>query len=174
MRGSESNRWNSDAIHRLGVRSAHPAGGDNDPCPARQEKRAAGEALIREVDDLSCQSWNERMWANGGPVDPTPSIDQASNAAIRGSRSAARAARRHARSTSPPCLTSPPPACTTSPAVCDARSAARPTDDRLPSCCSWRLVNGRSHDPTDPPPQHGDALRQLAGILWRRAGGSDR
>ncbi|MCC8937434.1 hypothetical protein H8A99_13365 [Bradyrhizobium sp. Arg68] len=43
------------------------------------EKRAAGEALIREADDLSCQSWNERMWADGGPVDPSPSIDQAIN-----------------------------------------------------------------------------------------------
>ncbi|WP_375782956.1 hypothetical protein ACE10Z_23870 [Bradyrhizobium sp. Pha-3] len=44
------------------------------------EKRAAGEALIREADDLACQSWNERMWADGGPVDPSPSIDQAVNA----------------------------------------------------------------------------------------------
>ncbi|WP_456861195.1 hypothetical protein [Bradyrhizobium sp. USDA 4503] len=44
------------------------------------EKRAAGEALIREADDLLCQSWNERMWADGGPVDPSPSIDQAINA----------------------------------------------------------------------------------------------
>ncbi|GIQ78342.1 hypothetical protein BraRD5C2_67920 [Bradyrhizobium sp. RD5-C2] len=44
------------------------------------EKRAAGEDLIREADDLLCQSWNERMWADGGPVDPSPSIDQAINA----------------------------------------------------------------------------------------------
>ena len=43
------------------------------------EKRAAGEALIREADDLSCQSWNERMWSDGGPVDPSPLIDQAIN-----------------------------------------------------------------------------------------------
>ncbi|MCC8947420.1 hypothetical protein H8A97_20435, partial [Bradyrhizobium sp. Arg62] len=41
------------------------------------EKRAAGEALIREADELLCQSWNERMWADGGPVDPSPSIDWA-------------------------------------------------------------------------------------------------
>jgi hypothetical protein len=34
------------------------------------ETRAAGEAMIREADDLLCQSWNERMWADGGPVDP--------------------------------------------------------------------------------------------------------
>ncbi|MGX1352328.1 hypothetical protein AB7M49_005937 [Bradyrhizobium elkanii] len=44
------------------------------------EKRAAGEALIREADELLCQSWNEKMWADGGPVDPSPSIDQAINA----------------------------------------------------------------------------------------------
>jgi hypothetical protein len=43
------------------------------------EKRAAGEALIREADDLACQSWNERMWADGGPIDPSPTIDQAIN-----------------------------------------------------------------------------------------------
>jgi phage FluMu protein Com len=43
------------------------------------EKRAAGEALIREADSLSCQSWNERMWADGGPIDPSPTIDQAIN-----------------------------------------------------------------------------------------------
>ncbi|MBR0871158.1 hypothetical protein JQ633_12370 [Bradyrhizobium tropiciagri] len=43
------------------------------------EKRVAGEALIREADDLACQSWNERMWSDGGPIDPSPSIDQAIN-----------------------------------------------------------------------------------------------
>ena len=43
------------------------------------EKRRVGEALIREADDLACQSWNERMWSNGGPVDPSPTIDQAIN-----------------------------------------------------------------------------------------------
>lgn len=34
------------------------------------EARAEGEALIRKADKLLCESWNERMWANGGPVDP--------------------------------------------------------------------------------------------------------
>jgi hypothetical protein len=32
-----------------------------------EEKRAAGAALIREADGLACQSWSERMWADGGP-----------------------------------------------------------------------------------------------------------
>jgi hypothetical protein len=43
------------------------------------EKRADGEALIREADNLACQSWNERMWSDGGPVDPSPTVDQAIN-----------------------------------------------------------------------------------------------
>src|SRR5882757_4174925 len=41
------------------------------------EKRREGEALIREADNLACQSWNERMWSDGGPIDPSPSVDQA-------------------------------------------------------------------------------------------------
>jgi hypothetical protein len=43
------------------------------------EMRAAGEALIREADNLACQSWNERMWADGGPIDQSATIDQAIN-----------------------------------------------------------------------------------------------
>ena len=41
------------------------------------EKRRIGAALMREADVLACQSWNERMWSNVGPVDPSPTIDQA-------------------------------------------------------------------------------------------------
>ena len=43
------------------------------------EARAQGEALIREADNLSCQSWNERMWSAGEPIDPSPTIEQAIN-----------------------------------------------------------------------------------------------
>jgi hypothetical protein len=43
------------------------------------EKRSEGEALIREADSLLCQSWNEKMWSDGGPIDPSPTIDQAIN-----------------------------------------------------------------------------------------------
>ncbi|KRP85963.1 hypothetical protein AOQ73_36410 [Bradyrhizobium pachyrhizi] len=32
--------------------------------------------MIREADELLFQSWNW-MWADGGPVDPSPSIDWA-------------------------------------------------------------------------------------------------
>jgi phage FluMu protein Com len=43
------------------------------------EARAKGEALIRQADKLLCESWNERMWADGGPIDPSPTVDQAIN-----------------------------------------------------------------------------------------------
>lgn len=45
------------------------------------EARAKGEALIRTADWLLCESWNERMWADGGPIDPSPTVDQAINGA---------------------------------------------------------------------------------------------
>jgi hypothetical protein len=43
------------------------------------ELRERGEALIREADSLACQSWNERMWSDGGPIDPSPTVGQAIN-----------------------------------------------------------------------------------------------
>ncbi|MBP0112802.1 hypothetical protein [Bradyrhizobium vignae] len=43
------------------------------------EARAKGEALIKQADRLLCESWNERMWADGGPIDPSPTVDQAIN-----------------------------------------------------------------------------------------------
>jgi hypothetical protein len=44
-----------------------------------EQKRRVGEALIREADNLACQSWNEKMWSDGGPIDPSPTIEQAIN-----------------------------------------------------------------------------------------------
>lgn len=35
-----------------------------------------GEALLRKADKLSCESWNERKWANGKPIDPSPTVNQ--------------------------------------------------------------------------------------------------
>lgn len=43
------------------------------------EARANGEALIRTADKLLCESWNERMWSDGEPIDPSPTVDQALN-----------------------------------------------------------------------------------------------
>jgi hypothetical protein len=44
-----------------------------------EQKRRVGEVLIREADNLVCQSWNEKMWSDGGPIDPSPTIEQAIN-----------------------------------------------------------------------------------------------
>jgi hypothetical protein len=44
------------------------------------EMRAKGEALIKQADRLLlCESWNERMWSDGEPINPSPTIDQAVN-----------------------------------------------------------------------------------------------
>lgn len=45
------------------------------------EARQKGETLIKQADRLLCESWNERMWADGGPIDPSPTVDQAINGA---------------------------------------------------------------------------------------------
>ena len=34
------------------------------------EMRAKGEALSQQADKLLCESWNERMWSDGEPIDP--------------------------------------------------------------------------------------------------------
>lgn len=43
------------------------------------EMRIKGEFLIRQADKLACESWNERMWSDGEPIDPSPTVDQAVN-----------------------------------------------------------------------------------------------
>jgi hypothetical protein len=43
------------------------------------DARSKGEALIRSADKLACESWNEHMWADGKPIDPSPTVDQAIN-----------------------------------------------------------------------------------------------
>jgi phage FluMu protein Com len=44
-----------------------------------EETRTKGEALLRQADRLLCESWNERMWSDGEPIDPSPTVDQAIN-----------------------------------------------------------------------------------------------
>jgi len=41
--------------------------------------RAGNCGSRRQADCLLCESWNERMWADGEPIDPSPTIDQAIN-----------------------------------------------------------------------------------------------
>ena len=58
------------------------------------EMRAKGEALIQQADRLLCESWNERMWSDGEPIDPSPTIDQADERRLSlAGNSGARAAR---------------------------------------------------------------------------------
>ena len=47
------------------------------------EMRAKGAAMIQQADKLLCESWNERMWSDGEPIDPSPTIDQAVNGGFR-------------------------------------------------------------------------------------------
>src|SRR5258707_10060135 len=41
------------------------------------EMRAKAETMLQQADKLLCESWNERMWSDGEPIDPSPTIDQA-------------------------------------------------------------------------------------------------
>jgi hypothetical protein len=54
------------------------------------EKRREGEVLIREADNLACQSWNEKMWSDGGPYRSVAD-DRSGHQRRLGWRSSARA-----------------------------------------------------------------------------------
>jgi hypothetical protein len=43
------------------------------------EMRTKAETMLQQADRLLCESWNERMWSDGEPIDPSPTIDQAVN-----------------------------------------------------------------------------------------------
>ena len=43
------------------------------------EMRAKAESMLQQADRLLCESWNERMWSDGEPIDPSPTVDQAIN-----------------------------------------------------------------------------------------------
>jgi hypothetical protein len=43
------------------------------------EMRAKADTMLQQADRLLCESWNERMWSDGEPIDPSPTIDQAIN-----------------------------------------------------------------------------------------------
>lgn len=44
------------------------------------EMPAKAEIMLQQADKLLCESWNERMWSDGEPIEPSPTIDQAINA----------------------------------------------------------------------------------------------
>jgi hypothetical protein len=60
------------------------------------ESGGKGEALIREADNLACQSWNERIWSDGGPSIRARRLIRRSTAATDGFRSNVRDARHRA------------------------------------------------------------------------------
>jgi hypothetical protein len=31
--------------------------------------------MIQQADRLPCESWNERMWSDGEPIDPSPTTE---------------------------------------------------------------------------------------------------
>jgi phage FluMu protein Com len=43
------------------------------------EMRSKAEEMLQQADKLLCESWNERMWSAGEPIDPSPTIDQTIN-----------------------------------------------------------------------------------------------
>ncbi|MCS3979530.1 phage FluMu protein Com [Bradyrhizobium japonicum] len=58
----------------------HPtplSGGDRKALGKELSKACAMTAI--QADGLLCGSWNERMWANGEPINPSPTVDQAFN-----------------------------------------------------------------------------------------------
>ena len=40
------------------------------------EMRTKAEAMLQQADRLLCESWNERMWSDGEPIDPSPTINR--------------------------------------------------------------------------------------------------
>ena len=69
------------------------------------ETRAKGEAMIQTADKLLCESWNERMWADGEPIDPSPSIDHAINGGFPWLEIECSRCKTRGTSTSPRCAT---------------------------------------------------------------------
>src|SRR3981081_2851294 len=65
------------ATAKLSRKSFRSPGDDADFRRAVDGKATRGRGA--EADNLSCQSRNERMWSDGGPIDPSPTIDQAIN-----------------------------------------------------------------------------------------------
>jgi hypothetical protein len=67
------------------------------------EMRAKADTMLQKADRLLCESWNERMWSDGEPIDPSRRRStKPSMAVFLGWRSNAPAARRRATSISPP------------------------------------------------------------------------
>jgi hypothetical protein len=101
------------------------------------EIRAKAETMLQQADKLLCEGWNERMWADGGPIDPSPTIDQALNGGYAWIEIECSRCRTKRTSTWPRCAIHRPRSCTTWRAASAAASVLRPDAGRLPRCYSW-------------------------------------
>lgn len=113
------------------------------------EVRTKGEALISEADKLLAESWNERMWADGGRSIHRLRSTKRSTAAIHGSRLNARVARRSAMSISRPCRTRQRHSSTTWQAGSDAANVLRAVADRRRHFCNSRNDRATFHRRTE-------------------------
>jgi hypothetical protein len=118
------------------------------------------------------QSWNERMWADGEPVDPRRRSTSRSMAVIPGLRSPVRVAAHRAPSTSLRFRTCRRPSCTTLRDGCDARNAATLACVRRRSCGNSRsgrgMIRTQCQERTDPPPRYLAQQRDLADLPRER------
>ena len=106
------------------------------------EMRAKAETLIQQADKLLCESWNERMWSDGEPIDPSPTIDQAVNggfpwleircAGCKTPSNVDLAVMKHRRR----------PSCTTSPAACAAANVPRRAGVHRQLCYNYAGCRG--------------------------------
>jgi hypothetical protein len=64
-------------------------------------------ALIQQADRLLCESWNERIWSDGEPINPSLTVDQTVNGAFSGWKSSVHGARRRTMSIWLPSSTPP-------------------------------------------------------------------
>jgi hypothetical protein len=114
------------------------------------EMRAKAEAMLQQADRLLCESWNERMWSDGEPIDPSPTIDQAINGGFPWLEI------RCARCKTPSdvdlaAMTHPR---TISPVVCVVANAPRRADGQRRPCYSW----DGSRVTLEPNPDHVQSL----------------
>ena len=112
------------------------------------EKRREGEALIREADNLACQSWNERCGATAAPSIRARQSIKRSTAASHGWKSNARGARPRATLTSARYATCRRHACTISSDGWFVRSARRPESGQPRRCSSLRRASDISRRAT--------------------------
>jgi hypothetical protein len=78
MEPDSSNEAAAGVLYALTKELGKAGAMTNVPAARSAETRAKGDAMIQQADRL-CENWNERMWSDGEPIDPSPTIDQAVN-----------------------------------------------------------------------------------------------